>query len=398
LRDGGRRQVKPARGFRDRALLDDGDKALQKARVHTNKIYLLKIKLSIFSFSTSSRMVISDLLGLRVAAFGKEAQMRMQLLGAAIAVACTASAATQVYPSRTVTINVAFTAGGPLDTVGRILAEKMRAPLGQPVIIENTAGAGGSIGVGRVAHATPDGYTLSLGSWNTHVVNGAVYTLTYDVMGDFEPIALISSNAYLVISRRALPANDLAGLIAWLKANSDNATAGICVGCPQHIFAALFRNATDTRFRLIPYRASAPATQELMAGRIDLMLDSPINALPLVRSGTIKAYAVTAKSRLASAPDVPTVDEAGLPGFYASQWFGLWAPKGTPQEIIRKINSAVVETLADPEVRRRIDELGLEIFPRDQQTPEALRAFHKAEIEKWWPIIKAANIQGDVNH
>ena len=199
----------------------------------------------------------------------------------------------------------------------------------------------------------------------------------------------------MIVSRPTLPAHDLAGLVAWLKANPDSATAGICVGCPQHVFAAFFEKITGTRLRLIPFRAAAPATQEMIAGRIDMIVDSPINVLSQVRAGTIKAYAVTAKSRLASAPDIPTVDEAGLPGFYASQWFALWAPKGTPADVIRKLNSAAVDALADPTVRRRIGDLGLDIFPRDQQTPEALEAFQKAEIEKWWPIIKAANIQSE---
>jgi tripartite-type tricarboxylate transporter receptor subunit TctC len=322
--------------------------------------------------------------------------MRKELLVAAIAAAgCMASATAQVYPSRPITVDVAFTAGGPLDTVGRILAHRMRSSLGEPIIIENVTGAGGTIGVGRVARASPDGYTLSLGGWNTHVANGAIYPLSYDVLKDFEPVALISRNPYIVASRKALPANDLKGLVAWLRANPDSATAGICTGCPQHVFAVFFEEATGTKFRLIPYRGSAPATQEMIAGRIDLMLDSPINVLAQIRAGTIKAYAVTAKSRLASAPDIPTVDEAGLPGFYASQWFALWAPKGTSGDVIGKLNAAVMEALADPDVRRRFAELGLEIFPREQQTPEALATFHRAEVARWWPIMKAANIHGE---
>jgi tripartite-type tricarboxylate transporter receptor subunit TctC len=320
--------------------------------------------------------------------------MRQQLLIAAIAtVGCIASAAAQVYPSRPITINVAFAAGGPLDTVGRVLAEGMRVSLGQPVIIENTNGAAGTVGVGHVARATPDGYMLSLGGWNTHVVNGAIYSLSYDVLRDFEPVALISSNPYLIVGKNGTPTHDLKDLIVWLKANQNRATAGICIGCPQHVFAVFFENATGTRLQLVPYRSSAPATQDMVARRIDMMVDSPINSLPQVRAGTIKAYAVTAKSRLAQAPDIPTVDEAGLPGFYASQWFALWAPKGTPRQVIDALNAAVEKALTDPLVRSRIADLGLEIFPREQQTPEALAAFQKAEIEKWWPIIKAANIK-----
>jgi tripartite-type tricarboxylate transporter receptor subunit TctC len=192
-----------------------------------------------------------------------------------------------------------------------------------------------------------------------------------------------------------MPANELKGLIAWLKVNPDKASAGICVGCPQHVFGVFFQHTTGTRFQLVPYRGSAPATQDMVAGQIDMMLDSPVNSLPHLRAGTIKGYAVTAKNRLAQAPDIPTVDEAGLPGFYGSMWFAFWAPKGTPKEVIGKLNSAVVEALANPTVRQRIADLGLEIFPRDQQTPDALRAFQKAEIEKWWPIIKSANIRGE---
>jgi tripartite-type tricarboxylate transporter receptor subunit TctC len=304
-----------------------------------------------------------------------------------------ASATAQVYPSHPIKLNVAFAPGGPLDTVGRILAEGIRGPLGQPVIVENVNGAAGTVGVGQVARAAPDGYTLSLGGWNTHVVNGAIYPLSYDVLKDFAPVALISSNPYLIVARKGVPANDLKDLIGWLKANPDHATAGICIGCPQHVFAAFFESATGSRLQLVPYRSSAPATQDMVAGRVDMMIDSPINALPQIRAGTIKAYAVTAKKRLAQAPDIPTVDEAGLPGFYASQWFALWAPKGTPREVIGVLNAAAEKALADPVVQSRITDLGLQIFPPEEQTPEALAAFHKAEIEKWWPIIKAANIK-----
>ncbi len=307
---------------------------------------------------------------------------------------CIASAMAQGYPSRPITINVAFPAGGPSDTVARILSEPMRASLGQPVVIENVTGAGGTIGVGRVAHAAPDGYVVSLGGWNTHVVDGAIYTLSFDVLRDFEPVLLIASNPYLVVARKAMPANDLRGLISWLKANPEKATAGMCIGCPQHVFAAFFQDITGTRFQLIPYRGAAPAVQDLVAGQIDIMLDSPVSSLQHVNAGAIKAYAVTAKNRLASAPEIPTVDEVGLPGFYASQWFALWAPRSTPRPVIDKLNAAVMHALADPNVQQRMADLGLQIFPREQQTPEALAAFHRAEIEKWWPIIKAANIKG----
>jgi tripartite-type tricarboxylate transporter receptor subunit TctC len=294
-------------------------------------------------------------------------------------------AGAQTYPSRPITMIVPFAAGGPNDAIGRIITEPMRASLGQPIIIENVAGANGGIGVGRVARAAGDGYTLSIGSFNSHVVNGAVYALQYDVLKDFEPIALLSSSGgSLIVAKKAMPANP------------DKASAGIPgVGSSGHVYGVLFQNITGTRFQHVPYRGAAPAMQDLVAGQIDMMIDSPVTSLPQVRAGTIKAYAVTAKSRLAAAPDIPTVDEAGLPGFYTSAWYAIWVPKGTPKNVIGKLNAALVDTLADPAVRVRLTDLGQEVVPRDQQTPEALGALHKAEIDKWWPIIKAANIKAE---
>jgi tripartite-type tricarboxylate transporter receptor subunit TctC len=302
----------------------------------------------------------------------------------------------QTYPVRPITMIVPFAAGGPVDVIGRILAERMRLSLGQPVIIENVTGAAGNIGVGRVAHAAPDGYTLSIGIWSTHVVNGAIYKLQYDVLDDFEPIALIASFPVLIVARNTAPANDLKGLIAWLKANPDKISAGTGgVGSPNHVSGVLFQKITGTRFQFVPYRGAAPAMQDLVAGQIDMIFDTPANSLPQVRLGNIKAFAVAAKNRMAAARDIPTVDEAGLPGFYFSVWNAIWAPKGTPRNIIDALNAAVVSALADPIVRSRIADLGQDIFPRDQQTPEALRSLQKAEIEKWWPIIKGANIRGE---
>jgi tripartite-type tricarboxylate transporter receptor subunit TctC len=271
----------------------------------------------------------------------------------------------------------------------------MRVSLGQPIIIENVTGAGGSIGTGRVARAAGDGYTLVLGFWGTHVANGALYTLPYDLLSDFEPISLLVSNPSLILAKKAMPANDLKGLIDWLKANPDKASAGNGgVGTPPHLVAAFFQKVTGTRFQLVPYRGAGPALQDLMAGQTDLQFDYPVTSLPHVRAGTIKAYAVTAKSRLTAAPDIPTVDEAGLPGFYFSTWYALWSSRGTPKEVIVKLNAASKEAMGVPAVRARLADLGVETPPLDQQTPEALGALQKAEIEKWWPIIKAAEIKG----
>ena len=316
--------------------------------------------------------------------------------GAAALPAVSRVAMAQAYPTRLITIVVPYAAGGPTDVIGRILAERMRAVLSQTVIVENVTGANGTIGVGRVARATPDGYTISIGHWSTHVVNGAIYQLQYDLLNDFEPISLIATNSYVIVAKNAVPANDLKGFIAWLKANPDKASEGTAgAGSPQHVGGVFFQQATGTRFQFVPYRGAAPAMQDLLAGQIDMIIDDPTNSLPHVRAGGIKAFAVTAKTRLAAAPDIPTVDEAGLPGFYFSRWHALWVPKGTPKNIVGKLNAAVVDALADAAVRARLADLGQEIFPREQQTPEALGAFQKAEIEKWWPIIKAANIKGE---
>jgi tripartite-type tricarboxylate transporter receptor subunit TctC len=300
----------------------------------------------------------------------------------------------QSYPSRPITIVVPFPAGGSTDIIGRILAERMRASLGQTIIIENVGGAGGSIGVGRVARAVPDGYTLDIGQWDTHVANGATYPLSYDLQNGFEPIALISSNPLLILAKKAMPADDLKGLIAWLKANPDKASQAVPTA-GSHVAGILFQKETSTRFQFVPYRGGGPAMQDLVAGQIDMLIVQAAAALSQVRAGAIKAYAATSKSRFAAAPDIPTVDEAGLPGLHISGWFGLYAPKGTPKTVIDKLNAAVMDALADATVRSRLANAGQEIPPREQQTPQALGAFTKAEIEKWWPIIKAANIKGE---
>jgi tripartite-type tricarboxylate transporter receptor subunit TctC len=270
----------------------------------------------------------------------------------------------------------------------------MKPALGQSILVEDVTGASGSIGTGRVAHAAPDGYTISIGDWSTHVINGAVYPLNYDLLQDFEPVALLPSSPQTFLAKNAVPARDLKELIAWLKANQDKVSWGTPgAGAPGHITALLLQNLIGARFQFVPYRGAAPAMQDLVAGQIDVTTNQTSNALPQIRAGKIKAYAVTSKARLDIAPEIPTADEAGLPGFYVSVWRGVWAPKQTPKSIVARLNAAVVETLADRAVRQRLAGIGEEIPARDQQTPEALGAFQKAEIEKWWPIIKAANVR-----
>ena len=300
----------------------------------------------------------------------------------------------QVYPSRPITIIEPFAAGGPLDTIGRILAERMRVSLGQPVIIENVAGASGTLALGRVARAPPDGYTISHGSTPTHVFNGAIFKLPFDVEDDFQPISPIANGPLLIVARKAIAANDLKEFIAWLKANPHKASQGTGgVAATSHIAGIFFQQISGTRFTQVPYRGAGPAMQDLIAGQIDMMIDPAANTLPQVRADRIKAFAVTAKRRLAATPDIPTVDEAGLPGFYVENWQGFFAPKGTPATIVTRLNAAVVDALADAAVRVRLTDLGQEIFPREQQTPEALAALLRAGIEKWWPIIKGAGIK-----
>jgi tripartite-type tricarboxylate transporter receptor subunit TctC len=302
----------------------------------------------------------------------------------------------QTYPSRPLTMIVPYPAGGPTDTIARLLGERMRASLGQPIIIENVAGAGGNIGVGRVARAAGDGYTLGIGHWGSHVVNGAIYTLPYDLLTDLEPVALLSDGPQLIVAARSVPAKDIKELIAWLKANPGKAMVGTTgVGGASHLAGILFQNTTGTDIQIVPYRGAAPRMQDMLSGQIHLAFDQAANSLPQVRGGNLQAYAVTSKTRLAVAPDIPTVDEAGLPEFYISVWHGLWSSKGTPKDVVRRLNAAVVDALADPTVRQRLTELGQELPAPEQQTPEALRTYHKAEIDKWWPIIRAAGIKVD---
>jgi tripartite-type tricarboxylate transporter receptor subunit TctC len=320
------------------------------------------------------------------------------LVAAALAalLAAATDAAAQTYPARPVTMIVPLATGGSTDTIARIVAEGMRASLGQPIIVENVGGAGGTIGVGRLARAAPDGYTIGIGQWGTNMANGAIYSLQYDLLGDFEPVALIASQPLLIAARKTMPANNLKDLIAWLKGNGDRTTEGNSgIGTPTHVAGILLQNTLGLHWQMVPYRSAGLSMQDLMAGQIDILLDTPATSMPQIAAGNIKVYALTAKERLAIAPDIPTVDEAGLPGFYFSFWHAIWAPKGTPKPIVAKLNAAVVSALADPAVHKRLTDIAQDIFPREELTPEALYAYHKAEIEKWWPIIKAANIKAE---
>jgi tripartite-type tricarboxylate transporter receptor subunit TctC len=320
----------------------------------------------------------------------------LQLAAGAIAFpAVTPFASAQVYPARPITMIVPFPAGGPTDVVARVIAEHMRSSLGQTVVVENTSGAAnGSIGIGRLVRAAPDGYTLGIGHWSSNVVNGAIYALPYDLLRDLDPVALIASNPLILVGKGNLAAKSLGELLVWLRANPDNALLGTAgIGSPPHIAGAFFETLTQTKFRFVHYRGGAPAMQDLLGGQIDLLIPQPPIALPLVREGKIKAYAVTAKSRMSIAPDIPTSEEAGAPGFSLSVWHGLWVPKDTPKPVVATLNTAVVAALADPTVKKTLADIGQDIPVREEQTPHALATFQKAEVEKWWPIIKAANIK-----
>jgi tripartite-type tricarboxylate transporter receptor subunit TctC len=305
-------------------------------------------------------------------------------------------ASAQTWPAKPITIVVPFSAGGPTDTLARIVSDRMRKTLGQPILVDNTTGAGGSIGVAKVVRAPADGYMVSLGHWGTHVVNGVYYTLAYHVLNDFEPVMMIASNPQVIISKAAVPASSLKELIAWINANQGKVLMGTGgVGGASHMAAIYFQNQIGAKFQYVPYRGGAPALQALFGGEIDLYVTQVSNIAAHLKGGRIKAFAVTAKARQAAAPEIPTVDEAGLPGLHTAVWHGVWLPKGTPRDIVMKLNAALAETLADGPVRQRFMELGQEIPSRDQQTPEALFAHHKAEIDKWWPIIRAAGLKAD---
>jgi tripartite-type tricarboxylate transporter receptor subunit TctC len=320
--------------------------------------------------------------------------MRKLLVAVLMMLAALGGASAQTYPSRPITAIVPASAGGPTDTIGRIVMARAQQLLGQTIVIENVGGASGTIGTGRVVRADPDGYTLGIGGPNHYVVNASVYPLNYDTLKDFEPVSMLSNGPMLIMSRNSLPAKNLTELIAWLKANPDSVTFGTGgLASPPHISGLSLQTVTGNKFQFVPFRGSAPALQQVLGGQLDIIIDQASAALSVAKSGGVRAYAVTAKQRLASAPEIPTVDEAGLPGFHVSIWQGVWAPKGTPKEIIAKLSAAIAGALADPTVQKRLADIGQELPSKEQMTPEGFGAFHKAEMEKWTPIVKAANIK-----
>jgi len=317
--------------------------------------------------------------------------MTRLLIAVALAAVVNVAAQAQTFPSRQITLIVPFPPGGSTDVAARIMAEKMRPILGQPVIIENVGGAGGSIGVGRVARAAPDGYTIDIGQWDTHV-GSIIYNLTYDLVTDFTPIGLVSVNPQLMVAKKNLPANRLDELVAWMKAHPGDAKF-VNQNAAAQVTGLLMQKMTSTEVTFIPYRGAGPAMTDLISGQVDLLVVQGAVALPQVRAGTIKAIVNLSPQRSASMPDIPTSDETGVPGLYMSGWFGFFAPKGTPRDVIAKLNGAMAQALADPTTKAKFAELGLDVASKEQQTPEGLAAFHKTEIDKWWPIIKASNIK-----
>jgi tripartite-type tricarboxylate transporter receptor subunit TctC len=320
--------------------------------------------------------------------------MRRAILAVLAVLAFTGAAVAENYPSHPITVIVPFSAGGPSDAMMRILAERMKLPLGETILIENVTGAGGSLGVGRTVRAAPDGYTIGFGHLGTNVANGAIYKLGYDLVGDLEPVVMLPSNPMIIVSKNAVPAKSLKELLEWLKSRPVPAAAGTAgAGSGSHIAGLYFENATGIKLQYVPYRGTGPALNDLVAGQIDIIVDQLSNSINQVRAGTIRGYAVTDSKRAEQASDILTVDEAGLPGFHMTLWSGLWVPKGTPKEIVAKLNAAAIVALSDPAVRKQLENLGLQMTPLDQLSPEALGSWQKAEIAKWWPMIKAANVK-----
>jgi tripartite-type tricarboxylate transporter receptor subunit TctC len=322
--------------------------------------------------------------------------MRKVVLALVALLAFCGSALADNYPSRPITIVVPFAAGGPSDAMSRILAERMKLSLGQPLLIENVTGAAGSIGVARVVHAAPDGYTIGFGHLGTHVANGAIYKLNYDLVADLAPVVLLPSNPMIIVSKNEVPAKTLPELIAWLKSRPEPAAAGTAgAGSGSHIAGLYFESTTGVKLQYVPYRGTGPAMNDLVAGQIDIIVDQLSNSINQVRAGTIRGYAVTDDKRAESAPDIPTTDEVGVPGLHMTLWSGLWAPKGTPREIVARLNAAAIEALGDSNVRKALENLGLQMPPAEKLSPESLGEWQKAEIAKWWPMIKAAHVSVD---
>jgi len=319
--------------------------------------------------------------------------VKQWLVALVLALICIGPASADNYPSRPIVLVVPLSVGGSTDIIGRLMAEGMRKALSQSIIVENTSGAGGTIGVGRVVHAAPDGYMMLIGQWGTNVATGAIYKLNFDLLKDLEPVGLIATQPFLIVSRGSMPANNLKELIAWIKANPDKATEGNSgIGSPSHVSGILFQKAINSPIQMIPYRGAGESTQAIVSGQIDVLLNTPAVSMAQLKAGQVKVFAVTDKRRLAIAPDIPTTDEAGLPGFYFTFWHALWVPKGTPVEVIAKLNTALRAALADPEIQKKLAALAQDVFPLEEQSPEALAKFQKEEIDKWWPIIKEAGI------
>lgn len=319
--------------------------------------------------------------------------MKQWLLAAGLALALIGPASADNYPSRPITLVVPLSVGGSTDVIGRLIAQGMSKQLHQTIVVENTSGAGGTIGVGRVVHATPDGYTMLIGQWGTNVATGAIYHLNFDLLKDLQPIGLIATQPFLIVARGNIPANNLKELIAWIKAHPDTATEGNSgIGSPSHVSGILFQKAINSPIQMIPYRGAGESTQAIVSGQIDVLLNTPAVSMAQLKAKQVKVFAVTAPKRLATAPDIPTTDEAGLPGFYFTFWHALWVPKDTPKDVVARLNGALRGALADPEIKNRLTALAQDIFPPEEQAPEALAKFQNAEIQKWWPVIKEAGI------
>jgi tripartite-type tricarboxylate transporter receptor subunit TctC len=318
------------------------------------------------------------------------------VLAAAIAagLASASPARADDYPSRPITMIIPLAVGGSTDVLGRIIAKGMSEALGQTVVVENVSGAAGVIGVTKGERSEPDGYTIQWGMWGTNMANGAIYNLGFDLLTDLDPVALVATQPFFINGRKTLAANNLKELVAWLKQNGDKTTMGTSgVGSPSHVAGILMENMLGLKWQMVSYRSAGLANQDLLAGTIDILLDTPAVSLPHVKSGDVKGYAVTSQNRLSIAPEIPTADEAGMPGYFFNFWHALWVPKGTPRPIVDKLNAAVQKTLADPEIRQRLTDLAQVIYPPEMRTPEGLHAFQKSEVEKWYPIIKAAGIK-----